>query len=231
MPAMSRQTLSGASRSAIVLAGSPSKSMIFQPDGVRSVWPRWKSPCTRCTSQLGVGQRTEAGQHAVGVVRPAPARSPGRPRTARPSPRRRRLRSRGQWGTRPAARRGSRPARCPAGSPRRRTACRRQARPGPAPSRPRRPSASPPASPGRPRRSWSRCRQSASTQPYSRATSRDVGLVQRVVDLDVEIATELEPSEQLQHRRLAEHDRGIGLLAAERLRLVGRAQIPRCRSG
>ena len=47
MPATSRQTLSGAARSARVFTGSPSKSMIFQPDGVRSVWPRWKSPCTR----------------------------------------------------------------------------------------------------------------------------------------------------------------------------------------
>ena len=47
MPATSRQPLSGTTRSAMVLAGSPSKSMIFQPSGVCRVWPRWKSPCTR----------------------------------------------------------------------------------------------------------------------------------------------------------------------------------------
>ena len=33
-----------ASRSASGLAGSPSKSTIFQPLTVRSVWPRWRSP-------------------------------------------------------------------------------------------------------------------------------------------------------------------------------------------
>ena len=47
MPATSRQTRSGRTRSASGLAGSPSKSTIFQPLTVRSVWPRWKSPCTR----------------------------------------------------------------------------------------------------------------------------------------------------------------------------------------
>ena len=52
MPAMSRQTVSGARRSAMVFAGSPSKSMIFQPAGVCSVCPRWKSPCTRCVSRV-----------------------------------------------------------------------------------------------------------------------------------------------------------------------------------
>ena len=45
------------------MAGSPSKSTIFQPRLVRRVWPRCRSPWTCCT--------VEAGQRAHPVVRRA----------------------------------------------------------------------------------------------------------------------------------------------------------------
>ncbi len=226
MPAMSRQMLSGTSRSAIVLAGSPSKSMIFQPLGVCSVWPRWKSPCTRCVSRVRSSQRGEAS----GAVRrrggPGPARSrpPGRAaRTWSPTPW---PRAPGPWGTPPAARRGSRPAPAPALRPRRRSRGPRAAGRAPDPSRrwPRdsfstamarsAASSAPPPT------------QVASIQPYRPATLSMPARVERVVHLDVEIAPQFEPAEELHHRDVAEHHRGVALLAAEDRAARGRSSVP-----
>ena len=79
MPATSRQAESGSTRSASGLAGSPSKSTIFQPLTVRSVWPRWRSPCTCCTCDTGRRRRRRRTSRA-GRRRTAPARAPRRAR-------------------------------------------------------------------------------------------------------------------------------------------------------
>ena len=47
--ATSRNGLESAVRAAIGAPGSPSKSSSTQPLSVRMTWPRWKSPCTRCS--------------------------------------------------------------------------------------------------------------------------------------------------------------------------------------
>ena len=98
MPATSRSGESGGRRSASGLAGSPSKSTIFQPFDVRRVWPRWRSPCTRwtaparssrasrrsaravpaaCSAQLGhdVAARRRAARHRCGQRRAGRRRS------------------------------------------------------------------------------------------------------------------------------------------------------------
>ena len=86
MPATSRQAESGSTRSASGLAGSPSKSTIFQPLTVRRVWPRCRSPCTCCTWTLGdVGHGVERGAQRRRRTPPARARRRGRRRAARSS--------------------------------------------------------------------------------------------------------------------------------------------------
>ena len=42
--------------------------------------------------------------------------------------------------------------------------------------------------------------------------------VERVVHLDVEVAAQLEPAEELGHREVAEHDGGVALLSGEDVR-------------
>ena len=70
MPATSRHGSPGGDRSSSGLAGSPSKSMIFQFFTVRSVWPRCRSPCTRWAvtgrSRCRIASKTRA--QPVGVL-------------------------------------------------------------------------------------------------------------------------------------------------------------------
>ena len=84
MPATSRQGESGRTRSASGLAGSPSKSTIFQPLTVRRVWPRWRSPCTCWTCGVPARRRgRERRAQAVGVRSPGRARRRARRRAGR----------------------------------------------------------------------------------------------------------------------------------------------------
>ena len=134
MPATSRHGESGRTRSASGLAGSPSKSTIFQPLTVRSVWPRCRSPWIRCTRigvergaarrrrarrpsayALELGHDVERGVEPARASRPASAPTSSgvalaRPGSARPGPR----------GSRPAPHRAARPRRRSRRRPRRR---------------------------------------------------------------------------------------------------------------
>ena len=223
---MSRQTLSGATRSASVLAGSPSKSMIFQPSGVCRVCPRWKSPCTRWTSRSRPASASKTLPQTGARGRPGRAR----PRRRRPAARAitaatPAARPVGRWGRPAGARRGSRPAPGPSAcASAREVGARPAGRAAPGPSR-RSASASfsttmarsAPSVVDRPVASTAV--QLASAQPNRRATSDVAGPGQGVVHLDVEVAAQLQAAEQLQHRHVAEHHRGVALLAAEHRRL------------
>ena len=224
MPAMSRQTLSGASRSAIVLAGSPSKSMIFQPArGAQrlaevevAVHPLDARARRRPARRSRPARRPRSASSAGAITRATANRSVI---TAAMS-----LRSRGPWGTHPRSAAwisaSARPSRAASSA----NGCRRPARASASPQ----PSSAPVSFSTSIAKSAAYVRVAVPPGTLDPAVQpghvADAGLVQRVVGLDVQIATELEPAEQLQHRRLAEHDRGVRLLAAERLRLVARRQ-------
>ena len=229
MPATSRQTCPGTTRSAIVLAGSPSKSMIFQPSrrlqGLAEV--------EVAVHPLG-GERRSRSAAKRGAARRVRPPGPGHLAAAAGQPAVHHLghRAAGDLGGREgvAQRRvdlGQRPRRAPRRPRRSSPGSQRVQGQAPAVLAPRQllhhhgqvgvagravagPAALGPA-----------------VEP---GDVGDAGPVQRVVHLDVEVAAQLEPAEELDHGHVAEHHRGVALLAGEhrRRQVGGRARADRC---
>ena len=228
MPATSRHRESGSIRSASGLAGSPSKSTIFQPAhgaqrlaevqvavdplGVQS--PERSEPGERRPQHLRVRRelrhhrqrQVEPGAHLVGEVAggqrrrgPAARRASGAPRRP-PRP------------AGPTRRRSRRRPRRRAGRPRRR-GCGRWPEPGP--SRRWRCAGTAAASRG------AACRRAAvDLDPaVERGDVLAAGPGQRLVDLDVGVLARGHLAEDLHQRVLAEGDRGVRLLAGEQRRV------------
>ncbi len=103
MPATSRSGESGRRRSSSGWPGSPSKSISSQASGVRSTWPRCRSPCTRWTVTCSPAELAEPLARCAGTY----CASSGTASAAAAQPGQHRVDRERRRGRCPAPRRGS----------------------------------------------------------------------------------------------------------------------------
>ena len=240
MPATSRSGERLSRRSGSERAGSPSKSRIAQPrSGVSIVWPRCRSPWVRMTLPPAPMCESSCSRSRTSCPRPEDRLERRRlgqldEHAARSA--RRRSRS-GSTATPCSARRARTPGRRPPSrapcaarpSPRR---ARARARAAPSGSRASSSSAS--SQPSRaPARYSCRIPSVASTQPAlevvpagQRRDVREAARGQEAQQLELRVLARLHAPERLQDQRVAEHDRRVGLLDADRPHVDRAAEAP-----